>query len=329
MRNKVIILGVAVIAVVALWSWGWTVVRDRAVTELDRAVADLAARGGSFACAERDTGGWPFRLDLDCRQPRLTLPDGTGITAARLLVTGVIDDWRLVVASVEGPLQVAAPDGSAVDASFARLQLSLRHDGRRPERLSAAADALSLDVVPPGGDTALPAVGLDAAYAEVHVRAGAAPDSLDAATLLRAATLDVAGRGSLPDAADLRASAVIGAVGPLAVGPAAWRDAGGSIDITSLDFTMAPTTISGGGRLGIDGDGRLEGQIDLTARGLDGLTSAAAAGRSIAAPVAALGTAFLILGSPAGDGARALSVSAVDGTLSANGMTLTRLAPVF
>ncbi|ODN72650.1 DUF2125 domain-containing protein [Methylobrevis pamukkalensis] len=135
------------------------------------------------------------------------------------------------------------------------MQASLRHDGRTLERVSVAADSLSLDVAAPGS----PLTELDAVHGEFHARPDPDGRALDVATSLRGATLLVAGIGLLPNAADLAASAKVLEAGRL-VPPrperiADWQGAGGRILLDSFALGIGETRFSGSGTLALDAEG--------------------------------------------------------------------------
>ena len=77
----------------------------------DRAFASLAANDRDLACDESVSGGFPFRLDLDCGN--LAFNDrraNAAVTAARVTATAPLYRPGRVDAVIAGPVTIEAPD---------------------------------------------------------------------------------------------------------------------------------------------------------------------------------------------------------------------------
>ncbi|WP_069305400.1 DUF2125 domain-containing protein [Methylobrevis pamukkalensis] len=75
MSRSFIVLATLAAAVIAAWSGGWYWLSGEADRRIDVVLDDLAGRGTTVTCAGREITGWPFRLEVDCRNPVVTLAD--------------------------------------------------------------------------------------------------------------------------------------------------------------------------------------------------------------------------------------------------------------
>ncbi len=301
MRGRMIALTAAVAVVVAGWSGGWFWLKGRVESEMDRALADLSAKGVTVTCPDRSVAGWPFRLEITCETPTFALPDGTQGSAARFAAIGVVDDPKLVRLAFASPVTVTAADGSRVDARFDTLAASLRHDYRSLKRLSIAGTAL--DVTVSGGGA--PEAGLKAAEVEFHVRpVEDTPENLDVALSLTKAEPSTAGAASLPAPADLAIVAVLRQAALMAGGReglAAWQAAGGDIGLSEAAFAIGDTRIEAQGTAGLAADGTPKADITAKAEKIDWLTGQAKAGKPVPPLLATLGSAIMLLGRKEGE----------------------------
>lgn len=129
------------------WSGYWFYAQARIEKELDLGVGRLQARGGDFACEDRQWAGYPLRIALSCASIKLDVPDGPRIETARLEATSYLHRPRHITAhaeriAVEGApnwslggrnLAVAAGSGFADRLEFRLSGEALRFaDGRMP-----------------------------------------------------------------------------------------------------------------------------------------------------------------------------------------------------
>jgi hypothetical protein len=146
-----------VVLVVTGLSGYWYFAQTRAEHEIERHVAALQARGGDFACADRQWRGFPLRLELVCDGTRIAFPGGPEVETARLEAIGHLYDPRQVVAYTDRISLEGAPDWSAggrnIDvaaklATMNRLEFSASGEalafanGRMP---AVAVDALAVE----------------------------------------------------------------------------------------------------------------------------------------------------------------------------------------
>lgn len=151
------IMALLVVLVLAGWSGYWLFAQTRAEYEIDRQVAALQARGGDFACADRQWRGFPLRLELVCDGARIAFPGGPEVETARVEAIGHLYDPRQVVAHTDRISLEGAPNWTAgarnIDvfaklATLDRLEFSASGEvlafanGRMP---AVAVDALEVE----------------------------------------------------------------------------------------------------------------------------------------------------------------------------------------
>ncbi len=330
MRTKMIVLSSVVFLVVAGWTGAWFFVRHMVADGLDKAVADLAGQGVAVTCPERSLTGWPFRISVGCVKPVLRLADGTTVEASRLEAIGVVDDPQLVIAALESPVTVTLPDGSAGEARFASLKASIRTLDGKVTRVSVAGEGLVVE----GGPAGLTYGRLNAERGELHVRQAENPADLDVALTLVRASATMGQTEVLPAAADAGIAAVVRQVALIGPGPekmTAWSSAGGEIGLSQAALSVGDTRIEASGTGTVAGDGQAKATLTATATGINWLTDQAKAGKPLPPALAALGSAFLLIGrSGEGEGnPRILDVVVENGAVSANGLPLGAVPPVF
>ncbi|WP_333823674.1 DUF2125 domain-containing protein [Pinisolibacter sp.] len=328
MRLPLVIgLGVAIAA--AGWTAVWATARGRILAEIDGRLATLSTRGVVVACADREIGGYPFRMELTCRSPGVEIRDrGFTASAQALRVVAQVWDPRLVLVEVDGP-GIAVTGGDATSAKWRLLRSSLRWAGDGVQRVSLSVDGLDLTAAPAGP----PPVHLVAEHVEAHGRPhGEGGRNLDLATAFAGASLTVADKRIGPPRADLSVSATL--VDFLPPGPGAPLPAfaarGGRIEPTKLSFAVGGIVVEGDGALVLDREGVLDGMITLVARGLETLTNGGAKG--LGPELTTVLSGFVLLGKAAKDPdrpGRRLEMIVDHGLVRIGRVTLGRLAPLF
>lgn len=323
-------LTIAVVIAAAAWTAIWSTARARILDEVDRQLVLLQGRGVAIACADRRIGGFPFRMELACNQPGLTIAGrGVSASAAGLRVVAQVWDPRLLIVEIDGPGLGADGRGGLFAGSWRTLQVSLRWDGSGPQRVSLAADGLDLTVTPTGQ----PAVHVIAEHAELHGRpSGAEGHDFDLAASFVAAALDLAGKRVGPPKADFALSTTLVSFLPPGPGDAAVMFAarGGRAEPTRLTLAVGGVTVEGNGKLVLGADGVLDGMITLAARGLEHLATGGAKGLGPELTTALSG--FVLLGKPSNDPAlpgRRLEMIVDHGSVRIARLMLGRIPPLF
>ncbi|MBO0751692.1 MAG: DUF2125 domain-containing protein [Bradyrhizobiaceae bacterium] len=166
-RRWFIALPAAVVVLLGiLWSgfWYWSTMRAEATMAAWR--GREAAAGRIYGCAATESGGYPFRIEVNCAQPSVDDRDtALSIRASNLSAVAQVFDPTLVIGEIAGPLTVAPLGGApAATMDWSLAQASLRGTPGAPERLSVAVDNPVLAAAPSGGTLAM------AEHMEIHGR---------------------------------------------------------------------------------------------------------------------------------------------------------------
>ena len=269
----------ALIGVLALgWSAFWFYAAGRTESTLAVWIEREASHGRIWACPQRRTGGYPFRIEVTCAAPTFSGPAGQARVEGSLgALKAYAQAWapNHILADLDGPLKIARDDGGALEMTWSRLRLSLRGKQRVLERFSlqVADGALSAGVA--GEKT----FHMRAAAVEAHVRQSPQrdDDAYDLALSLRKAAVPALDAFlGLPEPADLDFSGtsnqlVFAEKGDAAERLEVWRAAGGRLDPASLDIRKGETRLKLTGGLGLDAAHRPEGKLQLEGDGLGAL----------------------------------------------------------
>jgi hypothetical protein len=268
---------VFVIALALLWTGYWFYASTRAQETIEVWRTREASLGNVYACGSLEIGGYPFRIEVRCRQPSAELRSNQpplAVKAEDLTVVSQVYDPTHLIVEMTGPLS-ASPLGSSPVwvANWALAQTSLRGLPSSPERISSVFDKLE---VRRGTD-----IVVAADHLELHDRI--VPGSPKQNPLIEIVLR--LGAVSAPAVHQLAAQPVSGEIagvvkGLKAFSPQPWaaqlRDlqaSGGHIEITQARLQQADSTVVGDGTLALTPRGRLDGQLQLTVVGLDRLLS--------------------------------------------------------
>ncbi|GLK80236.1 DUF2125 domain-containing protein [Methylopila turkensis] len=287
----------------ALWSVFWNVAAGRAEQAVDAWIAREATKGRVYACGSRRVEGYPFRIELVCDAPTMTAPgDGGPVVATAARFTGVaqIYDPRRIIGDLQGPVAFTDAAGGRADLSFATAQASAAAGSdNRFDRASIAlaSPRLTADGVEIGA----------ARRVEVHMRR--APTSTDGVYDLAASADDVVSPfadalpvGSGPVSGELQLQAQ--GVPDLRPGPTserlrAFAEAGGKLRVALARLTRGDVAAEAKGDVSLDTEGRVNGDLRLTARGVDGVVGDLLGGGRDDLLSSLLGAGAQMLGKPA------------------------------
>lgn len=316
------------------WSGFWFWAAGKAGEAVDVWLAREAKLGRTYACGERTIQGYPFRIEIDCKNPTVRLAAEGGEIAAsapRFVALAQVYDPKRLLGDLYGPVAVTAPDGTKADLSFADARASARVDGRRVEQAS-------LRVTTPRLTTGDNEIGVADAL-EAHLRrAPEAPAGVyDLAVALdqaRSPFFDVLPVGSGPVSTELQIR--VSGLDDLRPGPLSDRlrrfaDAGGRARVDLLKVTRGDVAAEAKGEARLDAEGRVHGSFDVAARGIDDLVRSFA-GEDESGLSSLLGVGAKLLGKPAtidGKSATTYRVKIDKGRVSLGPIKLTRLPPAF
>jgi hypothetical protein len=265
-----------VVLLAVAWSGFWFYAVGRAEERLAEWRAREAQAGRSYDCTQQSIGGFPFRFELVCspasanlasNEPKVTL------TAAQIHIAGQVYDPTLLIAEVGAPLTIAVAGEQPVRARWSLLQISIRGRPPTPERVSMVVDNAGIDR--PEGQAGDPL--LRAKRIELHgrVASGSGRDHpvLDLAATLAGFVaptvhpmlqqpLDVTMNGTLRGLDNLRPL-------PLPTRLRQLQAAGGRLEIKQARVQQGDVLAVAAGSLGLTAAGRLDGELNVTAAGLD------------------------------------------------------------
>lgn len=273
MRRPLRIVLVLIALAAVLWLGYWSAVLWAIEDRLDSQVARAAERGTRIDIGDASWGGLPGRAALDLDQVSATYPDGgrVAVPAASVSLSLLSPLW--VDASAAAPVAFGRPAGGGLPAIDGRLDAAaldgrVRLDPDAP-KITAKAQWPRLDVTV--GDAATP-LSASADSAEATVTLGR-----DEATLEAALT-----RAVLPVPPDLPLGPTVQSFdlvmhnhGPMPRGAtaaaalAAWRDAGGELEIEHMALDWPPLRLTAAGTLRLDETLRPTGTLDTSVSGFE------------------------------------------------------------
>ena len=109
MRWRIYLPTLLVIIVCVGWSVLWHVVSGRVNAGVEDWFARERQAGRNWACAERTVRGFPFRIELHCREPAFAgNVNGNSVSGGmgELLAAAHVYQPNLIVATMTGPLKV-------------------------------------------------------------------------------------------------------------------------------------------------------------------------------------------------------------------------------
>lgn len=265
----------------AAWTGVWFYAAARAEGVMDDWIAREAREGRSYACGERNVGGFPFRIEMRCDDLTIELRENDGLvvlTTRRVLAVAQIYQPDLIIAEATGPMTVALPGGEdGYVAEWTLLQASLRGRPRDLRRLSIVVDAPS--VGRPGPAAAVPVAR--ASRFEFHVLRGDVVPG-DPPVYNLAGRTEGAVVSLVPALAERPFNAQTTAVltglddltarRPLVQRLRDWQARNGRLEISAARLQQDEALAVASGSLGLTTRGFLDGKIDLKLAGADHLT---------------------------------------------------------
>jgi len=270
--KRIIILGIVIFLVIAGWSGAWLF----ASNEIRKAVVSLADADGETSpkvtCDKLVVGGYPFWFDVVCTGATVTSGD-ISANVAEVKATTLAYNPTQFLAVAKAPLTVTdAFTGSKSRLDWNSVEASARLTGWRIARISIVADTLVLNDTVAGDNL----IG-KASHAEIQVLD--IPEQHDAAKGLAALALyakadDVNAPGfQINDGRTSLEAEISGLSDDVRTysDPAMlkrWQQAGGKIKLVALKGDDGDQFFNVVGTLGLDGQGKPEGQLTIGSKGL-------------------------------------------------------------
>jgi hypothetical protein len=268
----------------AAWSAFWFYTTSQIDERFDGWRSREAKSGRTYECANRSVAGFPFRMEVYCDNPVVTLVSQTPDQAAKrtllsarlkdILVIAQVYDPTRIIAEFKGPAFVGevgeAPsfiaDWSVGRASVVGLPVT-------PQRVSLVFDSPVLDRFDGGVQSPLVRAG----HLELHTRLleGSVAENPVIETAFQIAAGSAQGIHPIlaePFDADIR----VQLRGLKSLSPKPWPErfheiqaAGGRLDFTQSRIQRGETIAVAAGSLGISAAGLLDGELQMTVAGIE------------------------------------------------------------
>jgi len=265
------------------WSGFWFYAASQIDAQFEGWRAREAKAGRIYECDKRSVGGFPFRMEVRCENPLVTLTSQTSqqVADARLtarlkeiLVVAQIYDPTKIIAEFTGPAVVAAgaPEPQ-FSANWTLGQASVAGLPIAPQRISMAFDNPTLDRM----NGAAPVPLLRASHLELHTRLleGSLSDNPVVETAFQLTAASLQGLHPIlaqPLDADIRAQLR----GLKDFSPKPWPErfreiqaANGRLDFTQSRIQQGDVIAVAAGSLAITPNGYLDGELTMTVAGME------------------------------------------------------------
>jgi hypothetical protein len=288
-RYRYIITLVLFAALIGGWSWFWDYASGQARATIDAWRAREAKAGRVYSCGSETIGGYPFRLEVECDRASAAFRSNEPpleLRTAHILAAVQVYDPTLLIAELTGPLTIADPGAAPkFEANWKLMQSSIRGTPAAPQRVSIVFDYPNVDRI----DGAVRQTLAAAKHLELHGRIieGSVTDHPVIEAVLRFTAASAPGYApAAVRPADADITAVLHGLGDFSPKPWAARfreiqAAGGHIDITKARVAQGETIAVGSGKVMLNAQGRLDGQLTVTVAGVDAFLTEIGAQRAV------------------------------------------------
>jgi hypothetical protein len=285
---RLFFMPVLLLIAAAAWSAFWFYSASKVDETADAWRAREARSGRIYDCARRSVAGYPFRLEVRCDGASVSLVSQTAGQAAtqepitaklgEILVVSQIYDPKLLIAEFTAPATIAGPGQPSMIANWSKARSSVAGLPGVPQRVALVFDDPTIDRT--SGSLLTPLAR--AKHIELHGRLveGSTPDHPDIETVLRIE------QGSVQEVHPLLAEPFDADVRTILTGlkdfaPKPWpqrfreiQAAGGHVEIVQSRVQQGEVIAVASGSLGLNAEGRLDGELQMTVAGLDKLIAA-------------------------------------------------------
>lgn len=275
---------VLVLCAAGAWSVFWFYAASQVDEKFDGWRTREAKSGRTYQCANRSVTGFPFRMEVNCDNPVVTLVSQTPEQAAdriklkarlkSILVLAQIYDPTRIIAEFTGPAIVSSgSEPASFSANWALGRASVAGLPVMPQRVSFAFDNPAVDRIDSGAQSPL----FRAAHLELHMRLleGSAAENPAIEVALQLAAGSIQSLHPVlaePFDADIRAQLR----GLKNLSPKPWPErfreiqaADGRLDFTQSRVQRGETVAVAAGSLGITPNGFLDGELKMTVSGIE------------------------------------------------------------
>jgi hypothetical protein len=284
---RLFIMPVLVLIAAVAWSAFWFYAASQVDASADAWRAQEAKSGRVYDCAKRSVAGFPFRLEVRCDGASVSLVSQTAgapqapITAklGEILVVAQVYDPKLLIAEFTAPATLSAGGGtSSMMVNWSKARSSVVGLPAVPQRASIVFDDPAIDRMNGAAQTPL----ARAKHIELHGRL-AEGSPVDHPVI--ESVLKIEG-GSVQEVHPLLAQPFDADVRVMLSGlrdfaPKPWpqrfreiQQAGGHIEIVQSRITQGDVLAVGAGTLGLNAQGRLDGEVQMTVAGIEKIVPA-------------------------------------------------------
>ncbi|HXN68810.1 MAG TPA: DUF2125 domain-containing protein [Bradyrhizobium sp.] len=281
---RLFFMPVLVLIAAVAWSAFWFYAASEVDVKADAWRAQEAKSGRVYDCARRSVAGFPFRLEVRCDGASVSLVSQTAgqdatqapVTAklGEILVVAQVYDPKLLIAEFASPATISDSRGSpSMSVNWRTARSSVVGLPAIPQRASIVFDDPQIDRV---NGSVLTPLAL-AKHIELH---GRLVENSDAGRPVIETVLKIEG-GSVQDVHPLLAQPFDADVRTLVSGlkdfsPKPWPErfreiaaAGGHAEIVQSRIQQGDLIAVAAGTLGLNPDGRLDGELQMTVAGIE------------------------------------------------------------
>jgi hypothetical protein len=258
---------IGLVLLAAAWSGFWYYSAGKAQASLDEWRSREASAGRIYRCGEESFGGYPFRIEMHCRDP-LVEDHGTALTlrAEDLMAVAQVWDPTLLIGEISGPMTMGPTGGDpAMTMKWTLAQASLRG-------LPVSSQRLSIVVDKPGLTASNASALASADHLEFHVRRAADSTAENPALdfSLDFTHFTSPSMGSYAAAStDAHIEGVLRGIGdftpkPIAAKLRELQAANGRLELTGARFQQGDLVTTAAGQLTLTPRGTLNGEVQLS-----------------------------------------------------------------
>ena len=258
---------IGLVLLAAAWSGFWYYSAGKAQASLDEWRSREASAGRIYRCGEESFGGYPFRIEMHCRDP-LVEDHGTALTlrAEDLMAVAQVWDPTLLIGEISGPMTMGPTGGDpAMTMKWTLAQASLCG-------LPVSSQRLSIVVDKPGLTASNASALASADHLEFHVRRAADSTAENPALdfSLDFTHFTSPSMGSYAAAStDAHIEGVLRGIGdftpkPIAAKLRELQAANGRLELTGARFQQGDLVTTAAGQLTLTPRGTLNGEVQLS-----------------------------------------------------------------
>jgi hypothetical protein len=272
-----LIPALVLVIIAAGWSAFWFYAADRARDTIAGWIEREARGGRIYTCGSQSLGGFPFRIEFRCNQAAAEFEKArppVRLSAGNILAAVQVYQPTLVLAEIDGPMTVADPgQPPKMTANWSLAQISLRGTPRNPQRVSFAADKLTLDR--PGADKPERVLAADKGQLHGRLASGTVRENpvIDVAASLKGATA-LSWHPLAAKPFDFDGDTRL--VGLRNFQPKSWTErfreiqqANGRIEVRNARLKQGDLLAVATGNLKLTKQGYLDGELTVTATGVE------------------------------------------------------------